>query len=91
MSTGRLAPFATTIAVVIDPAVAAVMHDIRAADHAADYATNDCAGRSSNDGTSASTNGDAFQRSGMGRDGRSRQHQCEYSSLEDGAHDNLLG
>ena len=69
----------------------AVRNDVRAADHAADDSTDDGAGRSGNDGAGAGTDGDAFQRSGLRRERRGRQHQHEHSSLDDRAHGNLLG
>jgi hypothetical protein len=81
-----------TIAIMIDPAVAmTVPHNIRPANHAADDTTGNRADRSGNNGAGAGTDGDAFQRSSLGRDGHRRQGQHEYSSLEDRAHDNLLG
>ena len=80
-----------TIAVIVDPAVAMAMHDVRAADYTADDATDDRAGRSGNDGAGARTDSDAFQCSGLGRDGRRRQHQNKHSSLEDRSHGNLFG
>jgi hypothetical protein len=86
------APSATTIPVVIDPAVATMaVHDVRPADHTVDDTAGHRANRSGYDGIGARSDGDAFQRSNLGRDGRSRQHQHEYSSLEHRAHDNLLG
>jgi hypothetical protein len=75
---------------VIDPAVATIaVHDVRPADHTVDDSAGDRADRSGYDG--AGIDGDAFQRSSLGREGRSRQHQHEYSSLEHRANDNLLG
>ncbi len=69
----------------------AVPNDVWAANHAADDSTDDCAGRSGNDSAGARTDGDAFQRSGLGRERRGRQHQHEQSSLDDRVHGNLLG
>ena len=69
----------------------AVPYDVRATNHAADDAADDRAGRPGNDGAGAGTNGDAFQRSGLGRDRHGRQHQHEHSSLDHRAHGNLLG
>ena len=69
----------------------AVMHDVRAADHAADDTTDDRARRSGNDGAGARTDGDAFERPGLGCDGHRGKRQHEQSSLEHRAHDNLLG
>jgi hypothetical protein len=61
------------------------MYDVRAANYAADNR----AGRSGNDG--AGTDGDAFQCSGLGRDRHRRQHQSKYSTLEDREHGDLIG
>jgi hypothetical protein len=84
-----LAPRASTIAVVVDPAVAMarVPHQIRAANYGADHSADGRADRSSNDGTRAGADSGAFQSSGLGRDGHGRQRQHEHSSLEHRAHD----
>jgi hypothetical protein len=78
-----------TITAVVDPAVAVVRapHDIGAANDTADHASDDCAWRTSNDGSRARANGNAFQRSGLGHDRHRRQHQCEQSSLERRTHE----
>jgi hypothetical protein len=83
-----------TIAAVIDPAVAVTMtmhDDVRAADDTADDTAGNCADGPGNDGTRASTDGDAFERTSLGRDGHCRQHRNQHSSLEDRAHEKLLG
>jgi hypothetical protein len=82
-----------TIAVVADPAVAITMvvHDVRTADYAADDAAGDCANGSRNHGTGARTDGNAFERSGLGRDWHCRQYPNQHSGLEDRAHEKLLG
>jgi hypothetical protein len=51
----------------------AVPHKVRAANHTADHTSSDRADRSSNDGTGARTDGNAFQRSGLSYDGQRRQ------------------
>jgi hypothetical protein len=83
-----------TIAALIDPAVAVTMtmhDDVRAADNTADDTAGNCADRPGNDGTGTSTDGDAFERTSLGRDGHCRQHRNQHSSLEDRAHEKLLG
>jgi hypothetical protein len=82
-----------TVAVIADPAVAMpmVVHDVRTADYAANDSAGNRADRAGNDGTGTGTDGDAFQRSGLGRDRHCRQHRNQHSSLEDRAHEKLLG
>jgi len=88
-----LAPCAATIAAVVDPAVALarVPDQVRTAHYTSDHASNNRAGRTSNDGTRARANGNAFQRSGLGHNGHRSKKQHEDSSLELRVHDNLLG
>ena len=56
-----------TIAVIVDPAVAMAMHDVRAADLVADDTADYGAHWPSNYGSSASADGDAFRLPGLRR------------------------
>ena len=49
--------------------MARMPHDIRSANHGADHAADDRAGRSGNDGTRAGADRNAFQRPGLSCDG----------------------
>jgi hypothetical protein len=87
--TKRLAPGASTIAIVVNPAVAVarVPYNVRTTNHSTDHSSDDRAGRPGNEHTRTRADGGAFKRSGLGRDGHGRERQHEHSSLEHGAHD----
>jgi hypothetical protein len=71
---GASAPSASTITILVGPAVVmTVSHNVRAAHHTANHSANDRAGRSGNDGSGAGSDGDAFQRPGLGRNRQERQ------------------
>jgi hypothetical protein len=64
-----------------------VPNDIGTAHDTANHAADDRAGRTCNNGTSARTNRNALQRSGLGHDRSRRQHQYEQSGLERRMHE----
>jgi hypothetical protein len=82
-----------TIAAATDPAVTVTMvvHDVGTANYSTDNAAGDRADGSCYDSSRAGTDGDAFERSGLGREGHCRQHRNQQSGLEDRAHEKLLG
>jgi len=77
------------MAAFIDPAGTMVMvpDHIRAAHHTPDYASDDRARRTSNDGARTGADRDAFQRSGLGHDRQRGQHQHEHSGFKRETHE----
>jgi hypothetical protein len=63
------------------------VYKVWAANHGADHAADDRAGRSGNDGTRTGADRNAFQRSGLSCDRQRRQRQREDSNFEHRAHD----
>jgi hypothetical protein len=64
----QLAPIASTIAAIVDPAVAMTTPDVRAAHDAANHAADHGTGRSGNDHAAAGADSDTFPRSGLRRE-----------------------
>jgi hypothetical protein len=63
------------------------VHEVWAAGYGTDHAADHRAGRSGNDGTGARTDCNAFQRSGLRRQGQDCQQRCgQQAGLERNAH-----